>query len=178
MKFILVILFVIISGSGGVFDLDDSVLAELDQSCGSRDVRFDVKFLTWLENCKIVFGHVRISNIDSEKINEFSFPLLQHVTDFILLDNVASLKSVSSLFPNLTTIQGERTFRGSSLIIVNNSDLANLGLSKLQQIQNGDVKIEENPKLCFVKTIKWNVIAVGARVLISVRLNECFSNFE
>ena len=169
MKSIFAALFLILKIVSAEFEIDESVLFGLGEGCGSKDISHNVNFLKWLENCKVIYGHLRIANLASEKINEFQFPELRHVTDYVVFDNVSNLVSLEKLFPSLTTILGEKTFRGSSLLIFNNPNLLTIGLKSLRQVRDGIIKIENNPSLCFVKTINWNLLTNKSEVIHSVR---------
>ena len=128
MKIIFAALVLILKNSLAEFDIDESVLFNLGGGCGSKDISHNVNFLKSLENCKVIYGHLRIANLASEKISEFQFPELKHVTDYVVFDNVSNLASLEKLFPNLTTILGERTFRGSSFLVTNNPNLSKIAL--------------------------------------------------
>lgn len=158
MKFVLWIFFTIYGIIFSDINVDESVLFELGQGCGSKDIRYDSKHLKLLENCKVIFGYLRISDMNFESEDFEKFPELIQVSDYVLIDNVKNLTSLSNLFPNLTTIEGEVTYRGSSLVITANQNLTSVGLKSLTQIRNGNVKIENNPELCFVETVDWAAI--------------------
>lgn len=142
-------------------EIHESILFELGRGCKSKVIRYDPKQLQLLENCRIIFGNLRISDMPqarSEDFKEFSFPSLIQVTGYLLVDNVNGLETFSRMFPNLTSIGGEKTFAGSSFVIRNNKSLKKIELKSLTQIGDGGVSITGNPNLCFVQTINWKLM--------------------
>lgn len=65
------------------------------------------------------------------------------------------------MFPNLRVIGGNPLIMNYALVIYQNQDLRQVGLTKLTIIKNGGVRITENPKLCYAKNINWDTILVG-----------------
>lgn len=65
------------------------------------------------------------------------------------------------MFPNLRVIGGHSLIMNYALVIYQNYDLRNVGLTKLTAIKNGGVRITENSKLCYARSINWNLIMHG-----------------
>lgn len=141
----------LLNGVQSLSEIDESVLYILGEGCGSKDIRYEPKQLQLLENCKVIFGNLRISDMPDarkEDFDEFTFPNLNQVTGFVIVHYVSGLETLSNLFPNLVSIKGDETFRGSSLVIRSNMNLTSIGLKSLTRIGNGD-GINGNPQLCF-----------------------------
>lgn len=99
----------------------------------------------------------------------FSFPELVEITGYLMVYRISGIKSLDALFPNLAVIRGNILFKDYSLIIYEMMDLAEIGLTKLQTIERGNVRIEKNDQLCFADRIDWTLIApVGGEHLIVV----------
>lgn len=116
--------------------------------------------------CRIVQGSVTIVNLDrsAHHVNEtnpfanVSFPHLTEITDYLIVSDVSGLVSLSQLFPSLTRIGGRNLFNNFSLVIHENLDLEEIGLSLLRNISKGAVRIDKNEKLCYVDTVDWDQI--------------------
>nr|AYV97262.1 insulin-like peptide receptor [Sinonovacula constricta] len=128
--------------------------------CGSMDIRNDPKNLAEkLTNCQVIEGPLKILLIDKGKPEDYrnlSFPDLVEITDFLLLYRVYGLKSLRDLFPNLAIIRGQNLFNDYALIVYEMPDMTELGLKSLTGILKGAVRLEKNPKLCFIETIDWH----------------------
>lgn len=48
-----------------------------------------------------------------------------------------------------------------ALVIYQNQDLLDVGLTKLSVIKNGGIRIAENSKLCYTRNIQWDNMIVG-----------------
>lgn len=119
-------------------------------------MKFDLKYFEKLEGCGIVEGSVRISQLES--FDNISFPNLLEITGRLVLYKVSGIKSISQLFPNLVRIHGEDLLENYAMILIDNPDLEDIGLSNLKSIKKGAVRIEGNDKLCFVSTVNWSAI--------------------
>lgn len=119
-------------------------------------MKFDLREFAKLEGCGIVEGKVEISQL--ETFENISFPSLREITDRLVIYKVTGLKSISQLFPNLVRIHGEDLFENYAMILVDNPDLEDIGLSSLKRIKKGAVRIEGNDKLCYVNTVNWSLI--------------------
>ena len=89
-----------------------------------------------------------------------SFPKLVEITDYLLLYRASGLQSLSKLFPNLSVIRGQKLFWNNyALVVYDMLKLHDIGLHNLTSILKGSVRIEQNPNLCFVHTINWDLIS-------------------
>lgn len=131
-------------------DIDESVLFQFDGRCHSKHIRFDVKQLKLLENCVIIDGHLVIADIvkfETVQFALFSFPQLTQVTEYIIVNNVRGLDSLTRLFPNLTSINGKKTFRGSSLILQDIPDMDRGELEDFSKMCNDSAPHSKNPNI-------------------------------
>lgn len=135
------------------------------------DLRFDLEKLEKLRNCRVVEGSVIIllmDDITQDKFVNYSFPDLVEITGFLMLYRISGIKSLSELFPNLAVIRGREVFKDYSLIIYEAIHLEEVGLTKLQTIVRGAVRIEKNDFLCFADRIDWSLIAPPGDHVITV----------
>lgn len=65
------------------------------------------------------------------------------------------------MFPNLRVIGGHSLIMNYALVIYQNPDLRDVGLTKLAAIKNGGVRITENTRLCYSRYINWDAILMG-----------------
>ncbi|XP_058466137.1 insulin-like receptor isoform X2 [Malaya genurostris] len=130
--------------------------------CGSVDVRNSPTNLDRLKDCVVVEGFVHILLIDKyteASFENYSFPLLTEITEYLLLFRVNGLKTLRKLFPNLAVIRGSSLVSDYAIVIYELMHIEEVGLISLTHIARGGVRIEKNPKLCFANTIDWNAIA-------------------
>uniref|UniRef100_A0A914GXM6 receptor protein-tyrosine kinase n=1 Tax=Globodera rostochiensis TaxID=31243 RepID=A0A914GXM6_GLORO len=164
---------------------------ENETRCGTIDIRnhpksaFQPRYQTdrWLKykECTILEGDFTISMITQPNITDNDFPVfekLREITGSILVFQIRGLKSLGRMFPNLRVIGGHSLIMNYALVIYQNSDLMDIGLTKLTAIKNGGIRITENPRLCFAHDIDWNSILVGTikdRIIDEVAIckNEC-----
>lgn len=131
--------------------------------CGSVDIRNSPTFLDRLKDCVVVEGFVHILLIDKYQdtsFDNYSFPLLTEITEYLLLFRVNGLKSLRRLFPNLAVIRGEALVGDYAMVIYELMHIEEIGLVSLTDINRGGVRIEKNPKLCFANTIDWKAMTV------------------
>jgi insulin receptor len=134
--------------------------------CGNIDIRNSVKNFKKLERCTVVEGYVQIVLIDNGTPKDYenlTFPDLREITDYLLLFRAIGLPSLGKLFPNLSVIRGRILFHDFALVVYEMLQLQQLALKSLTDIVRGAVRIEKNPKLCFVETIDWDRIAKTAK---------------
>lgn len=122
-------------------------------------------------NCTVVEGSLTISFVLKHKTkaqeemhrslqprysqDEFiTFPHLREITGTLLVFETEGLVDLRKIFPNLRVIGGRSLIQHYALIIYRNPDLE-IGLDKLSVIRNGGVRIIDNRKLCYTKTIDW-----------------------
>jgi insulin receptor len=128
-----------------------------------------------LGHCRIIDGSLGISSIEDERIRNLSFSLLTEIAGTLKVHNVNFLLSIGSLFPNLAVIRGNSPNKGAALEISDNKMLSEIGLKSLRFIGKGNVRVVDNPNLCFAETIDWSVIAVNAtenEVKASISINK------
>lgn len=131
--------------------------------CGSVDVRNSPAHLDRLKDCVVVEGFVHILLIDKyidSSFENYSFPLLTEITEYLLLFRVNGLKSLRRLFPNLAVIRGDALVGDYAMVIYELMHIEEIGLISLMDITRGGVRIEKNPKLCFANTIDWKAMTV------------------
>ncbi|KAI1731772.1 receptor L domain-containing protein [Ditylenchus destructor] len=142
--------------------------------CGSIDIRnnprmaFQPKHLskTWLRyrDCTIMEGDFTLSMITQSNITDDMFPVfenLREITGSILVFQIKGLLSLGRMFPNLRVIGGHSLIMNYALVIYQNYDLRDVGLTKLTTIKNGGVRITENSRLCYARSINWDIILRG-----------------
>jgi len=135
--------------------------------CSSVDIRNTVSEFYLLDNCTIIEGHLQILLMDytrSEEFEHLSFPNLREIADYLLLYRVYGMQTLSHIFPNLVTIRGQRLFFNYALVVFEMPDLEDLGLWNLRQVVRGAVRIERNPRLCYIDTIDWSVVVGNRKV--------------
>ena len=129
--------------------------------CSSVDIRNSVSEFIHLENCTVIEGHLQILLMDqtrSEDFEHLSFPNLREIADYLLLYRVYGMQTLSNIFPNLIAIRGQRLFYNYALVVFEMPDLEDLGLWNLRQVVRGAVRIERNPRLCYIDTIDWSAV--------------------
>lgn len=128
-----------------------------------------------LRNCRVVEGSVVILLMDDQRefdFKNYSFPELVEITGYLMMYRISGIKSLNDLFPNLAVIRGRELFKDYSLIIYEMLELEEIGLTNLQTIERGNVRIEKNDQLCFADQIDWELIAGIGEHYIAVGLNE------
>lgn len=148
------------------FDIEERFLYQFDGGCKNVDCRFNSEQLEKLNNCKIVHGYLRISEMNVTNVKASN---IREITGYLLIDRVKNLKSLHELFPNLTTIKGELLHNDNFLVITHNDDLENIGLSSLTHINAGNVLIQNNHKLCYINTINWQFLRNEIKIKQEVR---------
>ncbi|XP_073829547.1 insulin-like receptor isoform X3 [Musca autumnalis] len=147
-------------------------LGRKETVCKSLDIRNSPLQLRQLANCTVIEGFLLITLINTRHEIPFNetFPLLTEVTDFVFVYQVSYLRSLSQIFPNLSIIRGRMSFEGYAFLVISNSHLEDLGLSKLSMIGSG-VRIEKNKMLCFVHTIDWSQIVASNTTEVYIQSN-------
>ena len=115
------------------------------------------------KNCSVVEGSISITSAIypmEEGAANYSLPNLVEVTDFVLLYRADEIRSLQTLFPKLSVIRGHKLVVFYALAIYQMKNLENVGLPSLTHIMNGGVRIEKNPRLCYVDTVAWPEIVV------------------
>jgi hypothetical protein len=72
----------------------------------------------FLRGCTVIEGHLAFTNMlvvngNSKELNEtnLSFPELREITDFLLLYLGDQIKTLATIFPNLSVIRGNRLIK-------------------------------------------------------------------
>lgn len=100
-------------------------------ACRSIDVRNDCASYEQLHNCTVIRGFLLIVLVPAENYEtkqpchheNYTFPLLREITDFLIFHDVRGLRSIRNLFPNLAVIRGRRLFLNYALGITNMPDM-------------------------------------------------------
>ena len=78
------------------------------------------EFYELLKDCTVIEGSLIISMGDfdlppeqEEKFYQMSFPDLREVTDYVLIYQTNNIKTLATLFPNLTVIRGNHLLKVS-----------------------------------------------------------------
>ncbi|XP_069171608.1 insulin-like peptide receptor [Procambarus clarkii] len=138
-----------------------------DRICTSMDLRNNFSALDNLCRCRIIDGHLHFvlqeqsDNSSLERLSLYSFPGLKEITHHLLIYRVFNLTSLGRLFPNLALIRGDVLFHNYALVIYDVPNLQEVGLVSLSVILRGSVRIERNPKLCYVHTVDWSHITAN-----------------
>lgn len=87
-----------------------------------------------------------------ENLREITGSLLVYSVKYIIFLAIKKLffrglTSLGKCFPNLRVLGGHSLIMNYALVIYQNPDLRNVGLSKLAAIKNGGVRITENTKV-------------------------------
>ena len=112
-------------------------------ACDSMDIRNSVSALHRLDSCTVIEGQLHIVLTDDAREMDFanlSFPRLREITDYLLLYRVSGLRSLSTLFPNLSVIRGQLLLYNYALVIFEMPDMYDIGLVNLMQISRGSVR--------------------------------------
>ncbi|XP_035661662.1 epidermal growth factor receptor-like [Branchiostoma floridae] len=86
------------------------------------------------------------------------FSTVEEITGYLQIEGQHEDFTDLSMFRNLKIIQGRELYNQYSLVIYQTS-LESLGLTSLQQVNNGKVNIQKNRDLCYnVEDVVWNRI--------------------
>lgn len=132
--------------------------------CQSIDIKNSVQNFQVLENCTVINGNLHIVLIEgsSDQYKDLAFPNLVEIKDHLLMYRVYGLRTLRYLFPNLAVIRGEDLITNYAFVIYEMPALEEIGLTSLNMIKRGDIRIEKNPNLCYLGTIEWKWIAESA----------------
>ncbi|VDP28417.1 unnamed protein product [Schistosoma margrebowiei] len=137
----------------------NSLPAELVQATSQesfkRQLDFEDDTGIQLLRCSVIEGDLFV--VFTRIPRDASLPLLREITGSLLVYDVEGPDDLSNLLPNLTLIRGQTLVFGYAVVIKSTS-LKNIGLFSLRVIQQGGIRIDNNPQLCYVRTIDWNVI--------------------
>jgi hypothetical protein len=148
-----------------------------------RDIRitiFEVRRgldIQSLASCEIVLGSIIYAPMPSttnttttSTTTTVHFPYLREVYGYMLL-GYSSHRSFASMFPRLAIVHGRELFHGYAVIIMENLQLDDLGLTSLINIRRGNVIIARNAQLCYAKSIRWNEIIENKKAQVILRQN-------
>ena len=129
------------------------------------------------ENCTYVQGNLELTFLRQNDNTSF-LRQIREVTGYVLIFNVD--KEDLSL-PSLRIIRGRTLFGNSkdmfSLWVAANRGLQQLGLNRLREIMDGDIRFLDNPSLCHVgDTVDWKDIVADGRKQKVVHDPHEFSN--
>ncbi|KAK3908340.1 Insulin-like receptor [Frankliniella fusca] len=143
--------------------------------CSNMDIRNRPRELEKLRGCVVVEGNLSVVLMDNRQPGDFapySFPDLREVTGYVLFAKVSGLQSLGQLFPNLTLVRGTQLVGSNySLVVFQMPDLVELGLSSLELVQRGAVRVDSNPMLCHADTLDWDALAPNAATKSYVAAN-------
>ncbi|XP_064550433.1 insulin-like growth factor 1 receptor [Drosophila montana] len=151
------------------------VAARSESTCGSLELR-KVSDFQQLRNCSIVVGHVRIAHLQlpgDANLTQLRSEVTE-ITDYLMIYRCSGLLTLESIFPKLRLIRGRKQlFDQYALTVYENRDLRELGLVALVRIQDGYIRVESNPMLCFVQTVDWiYLLGKPATQHFSIKLNK------
>lgn len=120
------------------------------------------------EDCTFVKGNLEITWIQN---NYYDLNFLEHireVTGYVLISHV-DVEHVK--LPSLQIIRGNSLFKLNVLkndfaLFVSLSQMQTLELPALRAIQKGSVALFNNYNLCHIKTIDWNDIISGKKLIL------------
>ena len=154
----------------------------LSLSLVCRDVRitiFEVRRgldIQSLASCEIILGSIiyapmpSTSNATMTTSTSIRFPYLREVYGYMLL-GYSSHRSFAAMFPRLAIIHGRELYHGYALIVMENLQLDDLGLTSLINIRRGNVIIARNAQLCYARTVRWNEIVENKKAQVILRQN-------
>lgn len=125
--------------------------------CGSMELRHIDDFEK-LRNCSLIVGHVRIANLHVASTANLTLlrSEVTEITDYLMIYRCTGLLTLELIFPKLKLIRGrELLFDQYALTVYENRNLKELGLVELLRVQDGYIRIESNPMLCFAETVDW-----------------------
>lgn len=130
--------------------------------CSSIQIRNNLQSFEQLRNCNIIDGSLTIALVQShsnpykpEHYSNLTFPHLYEITEYLLFFRVEGLTSLSNLFPNLAVIRGKELMSNYAFVVYQMFHLQEINLPHLTDILRGDVRIENNPNLCYVTSVNW-----------------------
>lgn len=129
-----------------------------------------------LASCEIILGSIiyapmpTTNNTANSSAVAVRFPYLREVYGYMLL-GYSSHRSFATMFPRLAIIHGRELYHGYALIIMENLQLDDLGLTSLINIRRGNVIIARNAQLCYAQSIQWNEIIENKKAQVILRQN-------
>lgn len=102
------------------------------KDCEGLSIRNNVNQLEQLRNCTVITGSLEIllmENSADKEFEKYSFPDLREISDYFMLFRVRKLKSLSSLFPNLRVIRGQKLFLDYAFVMYENLEISDVSCS-------------------------------------------------
>ncbi|CAH8539426.1 unnamed protein product [Heterobilharzia americana] len=134
----------------------------------------DSKSLSLLLNYSHIEGTLVLQNFDDICClrNHCSLSSLVEITGRLIIEHGNCSEDLSTLLPNLTVIrnpssvpskpkQGIHQISDYSLII-RHTKLKGLGLHKLKTLKSKRIALIDNPLMCFVDTVDWDVLTISS----------------
>ncbi|CAF1334615.1 unnamed protein product [Rotaria sordida] len=127
-------------------------------------------------SCEVILGSIiyapmpLTTNTTVTQSVPVRFPYLREVYGYMLL-GYSLVRSFSSMFPRLSIIHGRVLYHGYALIIMENLQLDELGLTSLINIRRGNVIIARNAQLCYASSIRWKDIIEHTKAQVILRQN-------
>lgn len=119
----------------------------------------------------IIFAPMPLANNESSTTTTLiQFPHLREVHGYMLL-GYSLMHSFSTMFPLLSIIHGRVLYHGYALIIMENLQLDDIGLTSLINIRRGNVIIARNAQLCYANSIRWSDIIENRKAQVILRQN-------
>ncbi|XP_053706397.1 receptor tyrosine-protein kinase erbB-3b isoform X2 [Synchiropus splendidus] len=120
-----------------------------------------------------------IPPLDARRLEVFR--TVREISDILNIQSWPRELSDLSVFSSLTTIQGRSLDKRFSLMVMHVPSLTSLGLRSLREISDGSVYISQNPQLCYLHTVDWQVLFRGRRTRLNNvnsnrRLSECVAD--
>uniref|UniRef100_A0A5S6QCV7 Tyrosine-protein kinase receptor n=1 Tax=Trichuris muris TaxID=70415 RepID=A0A5S6QCV7_TRIMR len=111
--------------------------------------------------CSVIEGDVRLILMTREGLTQEDFelvvmPSVREITGSLLVFQVLGLQSLGTIFPNLRIIRGNSLVYNYALVLFQNPQLREIGLTNLTEISKGGVRIFNNAELCYVNTVDWS----------------------
>ncbi|CAF2851219.1 unnamed protein product [Rotaria sp. Silwood2] len=127
-------------------------------------------------SCEVILGSIIYApmpfttNTTTTPSVPVRFPYLREVNGYMLL-GYSLVHSFSSMFPRLSIIHGRELYHGYALIVMENLQLDELGLTSLINIRRGNVIIARNAQLCYANSIRWKDIIEDPKAQVILRQN-------
>ena len=141
-----------------MYETESCLACVVHTACESLYVRNSLSALRRLASCTVIEGQLHIVLTDDLDFANVSFPRLREITDYLVLYRVSRLRSLSTLFPNLSVIRGQFLLYNYALVIREMPDMYDVGLVSLMQISRGSVRL---------------AALLFPRCMVSVRLSVC-----
>ncbi|XP_072109713.1 epidermal growth factor receptor isoform X1 [Mobula birostris] len=135
------------------------------------------------KNCTKINGNVVILEV-AFKGDNFSkapplllekleiFRTVKEITGYFLIQSWPDNYTDLQVFENLEIVRGRTQHHSSVSFALANLGIRSLGLRSLKEVSDGDVKIFNNKKLCYVWTVAWKQLFKSPRQEIAIKRNK------